>query len=377
MRFLVIVACVCAVAYAQIESDDSLIPKEEFAVEESVDGIENTDFSSLRESSDVGAASQDNVANVQESSDASDDVSNVRASSDTEGDRQAKYLAADQYEEQSAPRPLSSKTCIEKNERYSIPGSCDKYIECLNGTAEEKVCPDGLRYNPDVKFNVYPCQYPIDVPCLGRSALQPAQATADCPHQFGYFKVGDSKNCGTFKNCVNGVAYEFNCPEGLAFSSETYRCEWPDLVPDCDVEAFLGFRCPEVRVSKELGPPAGYRFYRSSDDCQKYFICIDGRPRRLACGGYTAFDDLSESCVAADEISACPLELRNRAELSRKAESQRLTAENAFGNRRNNVEEATTYSPYNGVVVQNLQEDDAEVQNQDIDNNGELEQPEI
>ncbi|XP_047514778.1 protein obstructor-E-like [Pieris napi] len=423
MRVFILVA-LCAVAYGQMLSDDSLNTQEdEFAIEET-GGIEENGFSlreqsdvgvasqdnaaALQETSDTGSASQDNVANIEESVDANSQSVNLKETSDfSDGGNEAsltetgdvddaselnddggiskvtessdiagessKYQAQDQYEAQSAPRALSRKTCIEKNERYSIPGSCDRYIECLNGTAEEKLCPDGLRYNPNVKFNVYPCQYPNDVPCLARSSLQPPQATADCPHQFGYFKSGDSKNCGTFKNCVNGVGYDFNCPEGLAFSSETYRCDWPDLVPECDVEAFLGFRCPEVRVSEELGPPAGFRFYRSAEDCQKYFICIDGKPRRLSCGGYNAFDELTESCVAADEISACPSELRTQAERSRKAESQRLIAENAISGFRKALEEVTTFAPYDDIRSENLRGEDEQI----IDNNAEEEQPEI
>ncbi|XP_045761500.1 uncharacterized protein LOC123864845 [Maniola jurtina] len=265
-------------------------------------------------------------------------------------DRQGRYKSLpDQYDEESAPRTVGKLSCKEKNERYSVPGSCDRYVECLNGTAEEKQCPDGLRYNPDVLFNVYPCQYPIDVPCLARSALQPAQPTADCPHQFGYFKTGDSRNCSGFRNCVNGVGYEFTCPEGLAFSSDNYRCEWPDQVSDCDAEAFLGFRCPEVPASKELGPPAGFRFYRSPSDCQVYFICIEGKPRRLGCGGYSAFDELTETCVNAEEVSVCPQELKTRAAQAKEKEErrQRLLAENPFksGLARYTAEELPTNVP--------------------------------
>lgn len=37
-------------------------------------------------------------------------------------------------------------------------------------------------------------------------------------------------------NCADGKGYIFDCPEGLAFNSESYRCDWPDQVTDCDVE---------------------------------------------------------------------------------------------------------------------------------------------
>lgn len=65
---------------------------------------------------------------------------------------------------------------------------------------------------------------------------EPAEPTDQCPHQFGYFKLGDTRNCSHFRNCVNGVGHDFTCPEGLAFDPETYRCEWPDQASDCDAE---------------------------------------------------------------------------------------------------------------------------------------------
>lgn len=66
--------------------------------------------------------------------------------------------------------------------------------------------------------------------------LEPAQPTEDCPHQYGYFKMGDRQNCGQFMNCADGKGYTFDCPEGLAFNPVSYRCDWPDQVPDCDAE---------------------------------------------------------------------------------------------------------------------------------------------
>ncbi|KAJ0181065.1 hypothetical protein K1T71_003150 [Dendrolimus kikuchii] len=239
-------------------------------------------------------------------------------------------IQQNQYQYQSTARTQSVGQCRELNERYPVGGSCDRYIECINGTSEEKLCPDGLRFNPNVNFNVYPCQYPNEVSCLERSSLQPAQPTDLCPHQFGYYKLGDAKNCSYFRTCVNGVGYDFTCPEGLAFSAESYRCEWPDEVADCDAEAFLGFRCPEVPISKDFGPPAGFRFYRSDADCQKYFMCIEGRPRVLFCGENSGYDDLTSTCVSADEVPTCPTELRTAAARARDDEKQRLAKELEF-----------------------------------------------
>lgn len=71
--------------------------------------------------------------------------------------------------------------------------------------------------------------------------IEAPQATEDCPHQYGYFRLGDAANCGQFKNCVEGRGYVFDCPEGLAFNADSLRCDWPDQVPSCDAEGMPHF----------------------------------------------------------------------------------------------------------------------------------------
>jgi hypothetical protein len=41
-------------------------------------------------------------------------------------------------------------------------------------------------------------------------------------------------------NCVDGRGYVFDCPEGLAFNQDSYRCDWPDQVESCDAEGMIG-----------------------------------------------------------------------------------------------------------------------------------------
>ncbi|XP_006623243.1 protein obstructor-E-like [Apis dorsata] len=194
----------------------------------------------------------------------------------------------------------TSLSCPERNGRFPISSQCDAYIECIDGIPEEKLCPEGLLFSPEARFN-YPCGYPIDVNCEGRPNRQPAQPTADCPHQYGYFKVGDKQNCGQFMNCADGKGYIFDCPEGLAFNSESYRCDWPDQVTDCDVEAFLGFVCPEDLSTREI------KFFRSNLDCQRYYVCVNGRPRLQNCGEGRAFNELTGACDAAENVTGCEL----------------------------------------------------------------------
>lgn len=71
--------------------------------------------------------------------------------------------------------------------------------------------------------------------------IEPANSTVDCPHRYGYYKVGDERQCGQFLNCVEGIAYKFDCPQGLAFNPDTYQCDWPDLVAACNAEGMNTF----------------------------------------------------------------------------------------------------------------------------------------
>lgn len=166
------------------------------------------------------------------------------------------------------------------------------------------MCSDGLLFNDKAGVFTFPCQYPIDVNCTSRARTQPAQATEQCPHQFGYFALGDSANCGSFLNCADGRGYKLECPLGLAFNRLTYQCDWPDLVPDCDAEAFLRFTCPpQTRVE---GFGAGEtKYYRSTDDCQRYFLCNNGRPRLHVCGVGAAFTEELNRCDAAENVTGC------------------------------------------------------------------------
>lgn len=166
------------------------------------------------------------------------------------------------------------------------------------------LCPDGLLFNDKNNPLAYPCQYPIDVECGPRTKLQPTKATEKCPHQFGYYPLGDSSNCGKFKNCAGGIAFEFKCPEGLAYNMESYRCDWPDQVPSCNAEAYLGFKCPQIQKSPELGD-AEIRTYPSPHDCQHYYICIKDQPRLLNCGEDRAFNQEISACDGVENVTSC------------------------------------------------------------------------
>jgi hypothetical protein len=199
---------------------------------------------------------------------------------------------------------LTQSGCPSPNGYFGDPSQCDAYTECVDGVAERKLCPDGLMFNDqNTNYPRYPCSYPQEVECGSRTRTQPPQSTGDCPHQYGLFKAARAQDqCGTYVNCVAGVASISNCPEGLAFNADTVRCDWPDEVPDCDAQRYLRFQCPGVRSEADLGHPR----YSDPQDCRKFYVCVEGtKPRALSCGLGTVFNPDLGVCDEPQNVPNC------------------------------------------------------------------------
>lgn len=137
-------------------------------------------------------------------------------------------------------------------------------------------------------------------------------------------------------HCHYGRPYNYSCPLGLAFNPTThqvntskhlkmnlvhlnshfinkmrkyntpceFQCDWPDLVKECDAEAFLKYKCPNQTYVGEI------KFYKT-DDCQRYFRCKNGRPRLLLCGNGTAFEQTLNRCEPAQNVTSCEYLVNN------------------------------------------------------------------
>lgn len=65
---------------------------------------------------------------------------------------------------------------------------------------------------------------------------------------------------------------------------------------------YLGFRCPQNPDARFFGP-SEYTYFRSNDDCSKYFLCIEGKPRAYECGEDLAFDSELNQCLPAENVT--------------------------------------------------------------------------
>ncbi|VVC89562.1 unnamed protein product [Leptidea sinapis] len=165
-----------------------------------------------------------------------------------------------------------------------------------------KTCPDGLHYDPSVKWPGYPCGYPADVPCKGRGAAQAAEPTKDCPHQFGFFAstAASPNDCGRYRMCVAGHAVEMSCPTGLAFNPILSRCDWPFNVPSCNVDAFLAYKCPAASI--DASGNAIVTNHKYEGNCYAFYSCEAGESRLLSCDAGLAFDPTNGYCVDEDRV---------------------------------------------------------------------------
>merc|ERR1711944_183695 len=100
--------------------------------------------------------------------------------------------------------------CPKPDGTFEDSRQCDRYYECYDGIAEERLCPDGLVFDP---FNRRePCDHYFNVDCGDRLELQPPKGPNDlCPRLNGFYAHLDPATCNIFYACVEGVAEEYTC----------------------------------------------------------------------------------------------------------------------------------------------------------------------
>lgn len=71
---------------------------------------------------------------------------------------------------------------------------CDKFYECKDGVATEKLCPDGLVFDP-LNRKVNKCDQPFSVDCGERTELRKYwRRIATTAYSFGFLQNNDNNN---------------------------------------------------------------------------------------------------------------------------------------------------------------------------------------
>jgi len=200
------------------------------------------------------------------------------------------------------------EVCQPRNVTYKIADSaqCDKYHDCTKGgKLLERLCDDGFVFSEEI----HACDYPHNVNCSARPALQPSRSiNPDCPRSNGFYPFPPAESCQKFYHCLEGKAYEKTCAEGVIFDPSKGTCIHPDLSkrPDCAARSVLNFTCPNY----------GKKFVRlrfgdhdrlpHTTNCRKFFICLsDGKPRIGGCPLGKVFNPKLGVCDSPKRVPEC------------------------------------------------------------------------
>lgn len=119
------------------------------------------------------------------------------------------------------------------------PTDCNKFFKCLQGVAYEHSCPEGQHWSIENSW----CDFIENANCslsttestgtdgtVGPTTEGP-EIHPDCPE----IDVIDNpihfphpSDCTKFLKCLQGVAYEHDCPEGQHWSIENSWCDFPE-----------------------------------------------------------------------------------------------------------------------------------------------------
>ncbi|KAB0800397.1 hypothetical protein PPYR_06137 [Photinus pyralis] len=197
----------------------------------------------------------------------------------------------------------SSDQCPEPYGYFADVEQCDKYYECKDGQITEKLCPDGMVFN-DFSTQDEKCDLPFNIDCTTRPKLQTPQPSQNCPRKHGYFAHEEANVCDKFYYCTDGKFNLIVCPDGLVYNEKVGICSWPDEAKKkgCSSRDVFQFDCPKVNESVGLTHPR----YPDPEDCQYFYVCIDGvTPRRNGCKLGQAFDERTSKCDWARKIPEC------------------------------------------------------------------------
>lgn len=200
------------------------------------------------------------------------------------------------------------EVCQSRNISYNIADSkqCDLYHECTKGgKLLERLCDDGFQFSEEI----HACDYPHNVNCTGREKLQESPSkNPQCPRMNGFYPFPPEDSCQKFYHCLEGVAYEKTCPDGVIFDLSIGACIHPDRShrTQCAAKSVLNFTCPNH----------GKKFVRlrfgdhdrlpHPTNCRKFFICLaDGKPRVGGCPLGKVFNPKIGVCDSPKRVPQC------------------------------------------------------------------------
>ncbi|XP_059216338.1 peritrophin-44 [Stomoxys calcitrans] len=160
------------------------------------------------------------------------------------------------------------------NMKISVPGSCNKYIQCQSdGMGEVLSCPNTF----DVKGQTCVDTVSSNTLCNNR-----------CEGKSGVW-VADPTTCHGFFYCANSVPYWSHCADGLHFDENSQMCIHE-----------TSSSCVDVANICHLVPDKTK--FRDETNCASYYECSSNKHSRKSCSK-TYFDVQTQACVDKAKVA--------------------------------------------------------------------------
>ncbi|XP_067010182.2 uncharacterized protein [Anabrus simplex] len=157
---------------------------------------------------------------------------------------------------------LCGSKCPEMNGRFYLPGYCNKFLECNLGQPKIVKCPADLHYNAITKQCDAKTKAACEITCS--------------PHHNPLVSLPG--RCEMYASCLEGNATYHLCPYGLHFNPVLLRCDWPESA-GCKIE------CPY---------PNGY--FPVLHQCSSYIVCRNNHAKVESCPSHLHFNFLLHTC---------------------------------------------------------------------------------
>ncbi|XP_055942880.1 protein obstructor-E-like [Argiope bruennichi] len=144
----------------------------------------------------------------------------------------------------------------------------------------------------------------ISALCISAAFAQQGKNKDICRTENGFFPHEDY--CDYYYECVDGVPYMQECPNGLAFSGSGRG-----LVDKCDYPHKVG--CPGPENKRIMGQPAkgstpcNYLFgiFPHEKSCTRYWVCWNGTGSVQMCPFSLLYNEQEHACDWPEKVSGC------------------------------------------------------------------------
>ncbi|XP_063830120.1 uncharacterized protein LOC135079394 [Ostrinia nubilalis] len=222
---------------------------------------------------------------------------------------------------------------------------CHKFYQCWDGQLVVHSCPSDLYFSIEANR----CEWSKVVDCADRNVPEkesnevddsqddsgagagncdPSQAPEICAAEDSAGVLVAHEKCNKFYICENGLPLAISCPANLLFNPKTDTCDWAENVDcgdritsdgdnggcdgNCDNDSDDGAddngnagagNCDPSQAPEICAAEGSDSVLVAHEKCNKYYICVHGKPVPFRCPGNLLFNPQSDTCDWPENVN--------------------------------------------------------------------------